>query len=141
LTTARLLLVEDDQDTLDLFTLWLTERYSVFSFQCADEALAAVETAKPDLLLLDIGIGPIDGLQCLAAIRAMPEYRSIPAIALTGYARDCEREAFQAAGFQAVLAKPLLDDALFAAISAVLGSLGDEGAARSELTTAGVNIS
>jgi CheY-like chemotaxis protein len=121
LTTARLLVVEDDQDTLDLFTLWLTEKYSVFSFQCADEALAALETAKPDLLLLDIGMGPIDGLQCLAAIRAMPEYRSIPAIALTGYARECERETFQAAGFQAVLAKPLLDDALFGAISAVLG--------------------
>jgi len=33
MTAARLLVVEDDQDTLELFTLWLTERYSVFGFQ------------------------------------------------------------------------------------------------------------
>ena len=141
MTTARLLVVEDDPDTLDLFTLWLAERYSVFSFQRADEALAALETARPDLLLLDIGMRPIDGLQCLAAIRAMPEYRRIPAIALTGYARECEREAFQAAGFQAVLAKPLLDDALFETISAMLGPLGGQGSARSEVSPAGVNTS
>jgi CheY-like chemotaxis protein len=139
--TARLLVVEDDRDTLELFTLWLTERYTVFSFQCADEALAALATAKPDLLLLDIGMRPIDGIQCLAAIRAMPGYRRIPAIALTGYARACEREAFQAAGFQAVLAKPLLDDALFETINAVLAPLDDQAFARSEATTAGGNPS
>jgi CheY-like chemotaxis protein len=133
---ARVLVVEDNQDTLDLLTLWLSENYSVFGYACASEALAALETAKPDLLLLDIGMGPIDGLQCLGAIRSMPGYSSIPAIALTGYARASEREAFRAAGFQAVLAKPILDDELCAAITAVLASLGDQRSDQSSAATA-----
>jgi CheY-like chemotaxis protein len=136
LSTARLLVVEDDQDTLDLLTLWLSEKYRVFGYRCAQEALTALETAKPDLLLLDIGMGPINGLECLKAIRAMPGYGGVPAIALTGYARGSEREAFQAAGFQAVLAKPVLDDDLFAAITPLLVSLGDQGAHQSSVTTA-----
>src|SRR5688500_15864286 len=133
--TARVLVVEDDQDTLDLLTLWLSENYSVFSYGCASEALAALETAQPDLLLLDIGMGPIDGLECLGAIRSMPGYGGIPAIAVTGYARASEREAFQAAGFQAVLAKPILDDELCAAITAVLASCGAERSDQSPVTT------
>lgn len=136
MTTARLLVVEDDRDNLDLLTLWLREKYRVFSYGCAHEALAALETAKPDLVVLDIGMGPIDGLECLKAIRAMPGYGSIPAIALTGYARDSEREAFRAAGFQAVLTKPILDDDLFAAITPLLKRLGDQGSDRPSVTTA-----
>ena len=136
MATARLLVVEDDRDTLELLTFWLSQKYTVFSFRCADEALAALETARPHLLLLDIGMRPIDGLGCLREIRSRPNFESIPAIALTGYARACEREAFQAAGFQAVLPKPFLDDELFAAITAVLGPVRDPGPAQSEVPTA-----
>lgn len=139
MTTARLLVVEDNQDTLDLLTLWLSQKYRVFSYGCADEALTALETAKPDLLLLDIGMRPIDGLECLKAIRATPGYGSIPALALTGYALETQRKAFQAAGFQAVLAKPVLDDELFAAITAVLAPLGDQVADHPSVTTAGTS--
>jgi two-component system CheB/CheR fusion protein len=118
--TARLLLVEDDQDSLDLFTMWLSGKYRVFSYRCPLDAVNALETARPDLLILDIGISPIDGVQCLKAIRGVPGYSSIPAIAVTGYARDSEQEAFRAAGFQAVVTKPVLDDALLGAIAAAL---------------------
>lgn len=136
MSTARLLVVEDNQDTLDLLTVWLSEKYRVFSYGCAGEALTALESVKPDLLLLDIGMRDIDGVECLKAIRAIPGYDSIPAIALTGYARDCERAAFQAAGFQAVLAKPILDEALFAAITGMLASSGDQRSDPSAVTTA-----
>jgi CheY-like chemotaxis protein len=122
MAAARLLVVEDNQDTLDLFTLWLSTKYRVFSYARADQALLDLETAAPDVLVLDIGMGPIDGVECLRAIRAQSKYATIPAIALTAYARECEREAFKAAGFQMVLAKPLLDEDLFSAISAVLAS-------------------
>ena len=134
--SARLLLVEDDQDTLDVFTLWLSQYYSVSGFRCADEALAALETLKPDLLLLDIGMRPIDGLACLQQIRSKPGYDKIPAIALTGYARECEREAFQSAGFQAVVTKPVLDDDLFVAIEALLAPLDGQSPLSSATTAA-----
>ena len=137
LPLARALIVEDSGDTLDLLMFWLSGKYLVFGYGNAAEALMALETAKPDLLLLDIGMTPIDGLECLRAIRSLPGYGTIPAIALTGYGRQCEREAFQAAGFQAVLVKPILDDGLLAAISAVLASSGDQGAGhQTSVTTA-----
>jgi CheY-like chemotaxis protein len=66
-------------------------------------------------------MSPVDGLQCLEVIRSLPGYRSIPAIALTAYAHDVERKAFVAAGFQAVVTKPILDQQeLFGSITALL---------------------
>jgi CheY-like chemotaxis protein len=118
---ARLLLVEDNQDNLEILRVILSEKYHVSSHACAQEALAALEAAKPDLVLLDIGMSPVDGLQCLKAIRETPGYDRVPAIALTAYARDVDRKAFLAAGFQAVVTKPILDDQeLFGAVTALL---------------------
>ena len=107
--TPRLLIVDDNRDILDMLTLSLGERYSVAGCDSADEALAALETSRPDLLMLDIRMSPVDGLQCLKAIRAVPGYARTPAIALTAFAREADRQAFLAAGFQAVAVKPILD--------------------------------
>jgi CheY-like chemotaxis protein len=110
MTAVRLLLVDDNRDNLDVLSLILSARYTVASFESAAEALAALDDARPDVLVLDIGMAPIDGLQCLQQIRARSGYAGIPAIALTAFARDVDREAFLAAGFQAVVTKPVLDD-------------------------------
>jgi CheY-like chemotaxis protein len=114
--SARLLLVDDDADNLEVLAVILSERYRVFNYNCAADALTAVEAVKPDLLVLDIGMRPVDGLECLKTVRAMPGYGSIPAIALTGFARDVERETFLTAGFQAVVTKPILDHTQFLAV-------------------------
>jgi CheY-like chemotaxis protein len=105
---ARLVFVEDDEDSLEAFSLALGETYAVFGYTSAVEALQAIDAAKPDVLVLDIGMHPVDGLECLEAIRAAL-YRDIPAVALTGFARDVERQRFLDAGFQAVVAKPVLN--------------------------------
>ena len=133
---AQLLLVDANRDNLDILTFILSEKYRVSSHGSVSEALTALEAAGPDLLLLDIGMSPVDGVQCLEAVRGMPGYGSIPAIALTGYPRDNERKGFQAAGFHAVLTKPILDDELFSAITAVLAPSGDQGSDRPSVTTA-----
>jgi CheY-like chemotaxis protein len=122
--TAQILIVDDDPDNLEILTVILSEKYCVSSHGSVPEALTALEAAKVDLLVLDIGMSPIDGLQCLKAIRALPGYGSIPAIALTAYARDVDRKAFLAAGFQAVVTKPILDSReLFATIAPLLTSM------------------
>ncbi len=107
--TPCLLVVDDNRDILDMLTLSLSEKYSVVGCQSADEALVALATSRPDVLMLDIRMSPVDGVQCLAAIRAIPGHEDIPAIALTALARDSDRKAFLAAGFQAVAVKPILD--------------------------------
>jgi CheY-like chemotaxis protein len=117
----RLLLVDDNQDNLEVLAVTLSEHYDVSGYGSAEEALAALDSVKPELLVLDIGMSPIDGLQCLEAIRARAGYERVPAVALTAFARDVERNAFLAAGFQAVVAKPIIDPgALVAAIDTLL---------------------
>jgi CheY-like chemotaxis protein len=121
LKSAQLLLVDDDPDNLEILTVILSEKYSVLGYAAVPDALRALEVAKPDVAVLDIGMSPVDGVQCLKAIRAMPRHGRIPAVALTAYARDDERKAFLAAGFQVVVTKPILDhQELFAAIAPLL---------------------
>jgi CheY-like chemotaxis protein len=120
-TPAHLFLVDDDRDNLEILTVILSEKYRVSSYSSGAEALRALEAVRPDLVLLDIGMTPLDGLECIKAIRAMPGYARIPAIALTAFAREVERKSFLAAGFHAVITKPLLDHrALFTLIDSLL---------------------
>jgi CheY-like chemotaxis protein len=108
--TARVLLVDDNPDNLEIITVLLGQRYDVRSYSSAAEALGAIDTIRPNLLVLDIRMRGIDGVQCLQAIRARPGYATIPAIALTAFAREVERKSFLDAGFQAVVTKPILDE-------------------------------
>ena len=105
----RLLLVEDNSDNREVLTIILTEKYSVSSYGSAAEAFTALEDASADLLVLDIAMQPVDGVECLKAIRARPEYSLTPAIALTAHGREIDKQAFLAAGFQAVVTKPIVD--------------------------------
>ena len=122
--TGHILLVEDNQDNRDVLTVMLGEKYGVSSYGSAAEALSALAVVNPDLLVLDIGMKPINGLDCLRAIRAIPRYSATPAIALTGYAREVDREEFLAGGFQAVVTKPILNYSdLETLIDTLLGSV------------------
>src|SRR5689334_13109005 len=110
-TRPRLVLIEDDADTLEVFAILLGERYAVSAYRSPLDALRRLGDPQPDVLLLDIGMHPIDGVECLQKIRATPGHADIPAVALTGFARDEERLQFLARGFQAVVVKPVLDPA------------------------------
>jgi CheY-like chemotaxis protein len=125
MSDARVFIVEDNPDNLELFVLLLGTKYGVSGFGSATEALEAAKAVRPDLLVLDVGMKPIDGLQCLNAIRALPGCSNIPAIAVTAFARDVEQNAFLAAGFQAVVTKPVLDFEEFTAVveTAINGSI------------------
>jgi CheY-like chemotaxis protein len=120
-TRPNLLLVEDDADTLEVFSILLGDRYAVSAYRSPLEALRGLDAVRPDLLILDIGMYPIDGVECLRKIRATPGHADVPAVALTGYARDDERARFLARGFQAVVVKPILEPAdLIAVIDGLL---------------------
>ena len=109
MSIARLLLVEDNPDNREVLAVLLGQTYEVAAYGSAAEAVAALETFEPDVLVLDIGMEPVDGVQCLATIRAHPRHAGTPAVALTAFARDVERKEFLRAGFQAVVTKPVLE--------------------------------
>jgi PAS domain S-box-containing protein len=123
LAGVRVLAVDDDRDTLALLVTVL--RGAGAEAYAASTATAAVETflaARPQVLVTDIGLPGQDGFALLAAIRALPADAggTVPALALTAYARSEDRERALRSGFHAHVAKPVRPDALLAAIAALV---------------------
>ena len=110
LTDIQVLAVDDDDDARDLMEAMLSAYGATMKMaRGAAEAMSLLETYTPDILVLDIGMPEIDGYMLLEEIRALPSgrHRSTPAIALTAYARDEDREAALSKGFQAHTTKPM----------------------------------
>jgi CheY-like chemotaxis protein len=106
----RVLAVDDEAQTRELVREVLSLRGAdVRSVPSAEEALAALATACPDVLICDIGMPGRDGYALIGAVRAFPdgERSRVPAIALTAYARTEDRTLGREAGFDAYLAKPV----------------------------------
>jgi CheY-like chemotaxis protein len=112
----RLLVIDDAPDNLEFITVLLRDKYDVFGYGSSGEALLHMPDMKPDLLLLDIRMFPIGGVDFLRKVRAMQGFSSIPAIAVTALAYDEEQQRLLAAGFQAIVTKPILDLANMEAI-------------------------
>lgn len=103
----RVLVIEDSLDTLDMLKLWL-DSYGceVMMATGGAEALRLAAGRPLDLIISDIGLPQIDGYELMRALRKTAGMERVPAIALTGYAREEDRELALAAGYDAHLAKP-----------------------------------
>jgi len=107
LVNMKLLVVEDDDDARELLVTVLTdEGAEVETAKTADEALAKLEGAHPDVLLSDIGLPGADGFELIRQVRARRPPEALPAIAFTAYSQSEDKEAARRAGFQAHVAKP-----------------------------------
>lgn len=103
----RVLVVEDNVDAAD--TLREAIEFGTHTVAVAYTAKAGVEKAlvwRPDVLICDIGLPDMDGIQVARAFRADPLLRSIYLVALSGYAQPEDRARSKEAGFDAHLAKP-----------------------------------
>lgn len=120
LNGLSVLVVDDDADNREFLVFALAaDGANAIAAASADEALRALQQFKPDVLVSDIGMPNEDGYALIRRVR-MLEHRlggNIPAIAVTGYARDSERDLALAAGFQLHLSKPIQQDELVAAIA------------------------
>jgi two-component system, OmpR family, aerobic respiration control sensor histidine kinase ArcB len=119
-TTKRLLVVEDDPDNLALLKAILGAKYDVVACGSVADALMALDGFVPDLFVLDVGLRPVDGVEFFTAIRQVPGYENVPAMALTGYARETDKQRFLKAGFSDVVVKPILNQTVFEAKIALL---------------------
>ena len=110
LTNVRILVVDDDTDNREFLDIALTsDGADVIAAACVDEALKAFKSFKPDVIVSDIGMPEQDGYALIRQIRMLqPEQGSnTPAIALSGYTRDSDRQKAIEAGFQLHLSKPV----------------------------------
>jgi signal transduction histidine kinase/ActR/RegA family two-component response regulator len=103
----RVIVVEDSRDTLDMIELWLT------SFGCdvqvaarSSDALQLALEVPPDLIISDIGLPEVDGYELIRKLRGTPGLERVPAIALTGYAQEEDRQMALSAGYDAHISKP-----------------------------------
>jgi CheY-like chemotaxis protein len=85
--------------------------YQVALYEAGSEALEAFEKSGPDLILLDIGLPSMDGIEVLRRIRADKALQSLPVVAVSAHAMAGDRERFLSAGFDAYLAKPIAERA------------------------------
>ena len=117
----KILVVDDEVDSLDILTMILEqEGAALIPVKSAAAALAAFNQAVPDLIISDIGMPETDGFTLIKKIRELPQGKKIPAIALTAYANEIERQLTFDAGFQKHLAKPINIPELIAAISELI---------------------
>jgi PAS domain S-box-containing protein len=124
LSGLTIVVVEDDPDARDLFRLILTDAGSnVSTASSTAEALAVITTARPDVLVADIGLPGEDGNDLVRKVRGLPdpETARLPAVAVSAYASEHHRQTAQAAGFQAYLAKPVDPSELVRVIARLLG--------------------
>lgn len=110
LSGVCVLVVDDDEDTLQLMATALSSRQAkVVAVSSAGEAIRAIEINRPDVLVSDIAMPDEDGYGLIERIRTMEKdyANSIPAVAITAYAKDEDRERALSSGFQLYLAKPV----------------------------------
>ncbi|HET7286411.1 MAG TPA: ATP-binding protein, partial [Pyrinomonadaceae bacterium] len=110
LSGVNVLLVDDDSDTLTLMTTALTKRHAnVTAVSSAGEAIQAIAQRRPDVLVSDIAMPDEDGYGLIEKVRLLENgaAQTIPAVAITAYAKEEDRERALSAGFQIYLAKPV----------------------------------
>ena len=108
------LIVEDSPDTLLLLsTIFRREGASVTTAASAPEALQKAIANRPNIIVSDIGMPDVDGYQLLEQLRMVPGLSDVPAIAISGYASEDDRERALGVGYLALVPKPVDIDALF----------------------------
>lgn len=117
------ILVVDDNDTNRLVAGRLLARhgYRVTEVASGPEALAVAAEHRPALVLMDLRLPGMNGLEAMAAIRTLPGCEQIPAIALTAHALVGDRERFGMMGMEGYVAKPFSAETLLAEMDRVLG--------------------
>ena len=127
-----ILIVDDNEMNLRLLSMLLLKRgYAVQTASDGEEALVRVRAAKPALILMDLQLPGIDGLQLTRELKGDPALRDIIVVAVTSYAMKGDREKALAAGCDGYATKPIDTRALPAEIAARLEARATQAAVRS----------
>jgi CheY-like chemotaxis protein len=104
----KILLVEDNELNRDMLSRRLVRKgYEVVLAEDGAQGVAAATAGRPDLVLMDMSLPVLDGWEATRRLRAAPETRSIPVIALTAHAMSSDREKALEAGCDDYDTKPI----------------------------------
>ncbi len=121
----RILVVEDHEDNRRILRDLLTSvGYEIIEAVTGEEGVASAETGHPDLILMDIQLPGIDGYEATRRVRAHPDLRQVPIIAVTSYALSGDDVKAREAGCTDYVPKPFSPRALLAKIRQYLPQSG-----------------
>jgi two-component system, cell cycle response regulator DivK len=121
---ATILVIEDNATNMKLSTFLLESAgYTVVAATSAETGLTLAHEDHPDLILMDIQLPGMDGLQATALLKADEGTRDIPVIALTALAMKGDEERILAAGCDGYIAKPLAYKDFLAVVAATLSKV------------------
>lgn len=138
---TRILLVEDERDLLELLKYNLDrEGYGVSTAETGEDGLKLVRNQPPDLILLDLMLPSMDGLEVCRSLKARPDTASIPVIMLTAKGEESDIVAGLELGADDYITKPFSPRILMARIKAVLRRAEADSEERRTLEAGGVRI-
>ena len=114
---ARILIVDDIDTNIDLLEQILDEAHEISIASSGEEALESIQNQRPDLILMDVALPGISGLEATRAIKAKPGLADIPVIAVTSYAMRGDRAKALEAGCDDYVTKPVDEDLLLQTIA------------------------
>jgi DNA-binding response OmpR family regulator len=114
---AHVLLIEDEPNIAEAIRFILTrDGCRVSTHGGGVDAVAAVHAARPDLLILDLMLPGVSGLDILAALRADPATVALPVLMLTAKGQERDREAAERAGASRFMSKPFSNAEIIASV-------------------------
>jgi len=103
-----ILIVDDSTDNLDLTRLLLeAEGYEVWTAEDAGQAMSVLQGHRPDLILMDVQLPGMDGLELTRRLRQDHACDEVPIVALTAYAMRGDEEKARSAGCDGYVTKPI----------------------------------
>lgn len=105
----KIAIVDDAKDSRDFLYYLLRDDYEIARYEGGDEALREFNRNIPDLVIMDIRLHDLDGIEILNRIRQDQRLRNTPVIAVTANAMAGDREKYLEAGFDEYISKPIVD--------------------------------
>jgi len=124
-SAPSIVLIEDDEASQYFYgTLLRRHGYTVRSARFGAAGLKVVHDDPPDVVVLDLGLPELDGLEVLRQLKGDPATRHIPVLVVTVHVYEHDRESAMAAGCDEFLPKPLPPSELLAAVQRALARCG-----------------
>jgi two-component system cell cycle response regulator DivK len=118
----KVLIVEDDPKNLKLAMMTLKSRgYELICAVDGEEAISTALSEKPDIILMDMQLPKISGIDAIKQIREHPDFSQIPILALTAYAMKGDEDKYIDAGCTSYMSKPINTRELPMKVAELLG--------------------
>ena len=120
---GTILVVDDFDDTRLLLRTWLQKKgFRVVEAENGNRSVAAAQSDRPDLIIMDVEMTELDGLAATRKIRALKDFAAVPIVAVSAYGADQYRDHALAAGCNEYLSTPFEPDELERLIQTLLNN-------------------